>query len=152
MSPISSSHPDPNWRAQALSDAEEKEWIDAVKMRKTNDGATIIQVLQFAEKMRRKKFKIASFDIGYSGKDGKPDGVRIGYWIGEKRLSGDEFADLWYDIERNGAVIAALPRKNKWTTDTIVDALEGGRGAFLAYIDKMYLDTCVDPDTKGKTC
>ncbi len=149
--PPAAAAPPANWMPQTLSDSEEKKWIDAVKLRKTSDGVSIIQVLQFAEKMRPKIFKIETFEIGY-GSDGKPDGVRIGYWIGDKRQPGDEFADLWYDVEQNGSNVTAVPRKNKWTTDTIINALEGGGNSFLLYIDKMYQGTCVDPDTKERIC
>lgn len=141
-----------DWKPQTLSVAEEKKWIDAVKLRKTKDGASIIQVLEFAERMRPKKFKVNSIDVGYSGGDGKPDGVSIGYWIGAKRLFGDRFTDLWYDVQSDGLHVIAMPTKNKYTSDTIVNALEAGRDAFLSYIDKMYRETCVDPETKDKTC
>lgn len=144
--------PPANWKPQTLSDAEEKKWIDAVKLHKTSDGASVIQVLQSAEKMRPKKFKVGSIDVGYDGGDGKPDGVGIGYWIGAKRLPDDQFIDLWYEIERDGSRVTAVPRKNKYTSDTIVNAVEGGRDSLLAYIDKMYQDTCVDPNTKEKSC
>ncbi len=60
-----SAEPPKGSKAKALSNGEEKNWLEAVKRRQTADGATIWQVLQYAEKMRSRKFKIGSADVGY---------------------------------------------------------------------------------------
>jgi hypothetical protein len=144
--------PPQGWKARELSQADEKKWIEAVKQRKTADGATVWQVLQYAEKMRPKKFKAGVIEVGYDGGSGDPDGVGIGYWIGMKRLEGDSFTDLWYDIKTEKGIVNATPRQNKNTSETIINAMELGRDNFLIYIDKMYIETCVDLDTKQKLC
>ena len=139
-------------KPKVLSTQEEKRWIDAVKNHPTFDGATVLQVLQYAEKLRPSKFKIGSIDVGYGGGDGEPDGVAVGYWIGQKRLAGDSYIGLWYDIKREGASLKVTPAKNDMTDETIVKALEGGRDNFLLYIDKMYEKTCIDSETKARFC
>ena len=42
-------------KPKVLSTQEEKRWIDAVKNHPTFDGATVLQVLQYAEKLRPSK-------------------------------------------------------------------------------------------------
>jgi len=139
-------------KPKLLSTLEEKRWVDAVKNHPTFDGATVLQVLQYAEKLRPSKFKIGSIDVGYGGGDGEPDGVGVGYWIGQKRLAGDSYIGLWYDIKREGASLKVTPAKNDMTDETIVKALEGGRDNFLLYIDKTYEETCIDSETKARFC
>lgn len=144
--------PPQGWKAKELSQADEKKWIESVKQRETADGATVWEVLQYAEKMRPKKFKAGAIEIGYDGGSGNPDGVGIGYWIGMKRLEGDSFTDLWYDIKTEKDKVKAVPRQNKCTSEIIINALELCRDDFLIYIDKMYIESCVDLDTKQKIC
>jgi hypothetical protein len=143
--------PPKGWKAHALSSAEEKLWLDAVKTRKTNDGATVMEVLKYAEQMRPKRFKLGTIEVGYNGASGEPDAVMIGYFIGMKRLPGDEYS-FGYDIKRNGKEIEVIVTKNPITDDTILNALEGGRDSFLVKIDKDYKDTCIDFETHEKLC
>jgi hypothetical protein len=139
-------------KPKTLSSAEEKRWIDAVRNRETSDGATVLQVLQYAEKMRPKKFKIAAMEVGYNGASGEPQTVAAAYWIGAKRLPGDSFIDLYYDVQRIRGKLKVTAVRNEYIVDTINNAVEGGRDSFLIYIDKMYADTCIDFDTKQRLC
>jgi hypothetical protein len=102
--------------------------------------------------MRSRKFKAGSIDVGYNGASGEPEAVGIGYWIGEKRLDGDSYVDLGHGIEGDGATLKVVPEKNENTSETIVNALDGGRDTFLIYIDKMYEETCIDFETEQKLC
>ena len=72
-----------------LSPTEERKWVNAVKTHRTEDGATVEEVLRFAEKMRPKEFKSGQMGVGYNGGSGEPDSVGIDYWIGAKRLKDD---------------------------------------------------------------
>lgn len=144
--------PPPGWKAKELSPAAEKKWIEAVKQRKTADGATVWQVLQFAEKMRPNKFKVGSIDVGYNGESGDPEAVDIGYWIGLKRLDDNSYVDLGYEIKMDGEIISVIPPKNEYTTDTATNAMEMGRESFITYLDRMYKLTCIDAETYEKLC
>jgi hypothetical protein len=139
-------------KPKLLPPREEERWVDAVKNHVTTDGATVLQVLQYTEKMRPDKFKFAFSGVGYNGATGEPDGVPISYWIGAKRLKDDYYVDLGYDIERDGQNIKVIVPKNPYDTETTVHALEGGRNSFLLYIDKTYDDICIDAETKTKLC
>jgi hypothetical protein len=79
---------------KVLPSREERHWIDAVKNHRTMDGATVLQVLQYAEQLRPSEFKFEFNGVGYNGATGAPDGVSISYWIGAKRLKDDYFVDL----------------------------------------------------------
>jgi hypothetical protein len=142
--------PPKDWKAHELSPAEEKRWIDAVKNHKTSDGATVMEVLKYAEKMRPKRFKLAEIQIGYNY-SGEPDEVMISYFIGMKRLDGDDYT-IGYEIKRNGKEIELSVPKNSVTDDTPINALEGGRDSFLLKIDQLYKDDCIDFETHAKLC
>lgn len=140
------------WKAHELPPADEKRWIETVKTHKTIDGATVMEVLKHAEQMRPKRFKLAAIEVGYNGASGEPDVVMICYFIGMKRLDGDSYCDLMYQIKLNGKEIQLAAPKNPVTNDTMINALEGGRDSFLLKIDSSYKDTCIDPDTNAKLC
>jgi hypothetical protein len=152
MSQAAYADPPKGWKAHELSPAEEKRWIDAVKNHKTSDGATVMEVLKYAEQMRPRRFKLGTIDVGYGGATGEPDGVGIGYFIGMKRLDGDSYTDLWYDIKLNGKEISVIVPKNPVTDDTPINSLEGGRDSFLLKIDQLYKDDCIDFETHAKLC
>lgn len=142
----------PGWKAKELPAAEEKRWIDAVKNRPTADGATVLQVLEYAQQLRPNRFKFGAFDIGYNGGSAEPETVSIAYWIGAKRLDGDDYVDLGYDVKREGGKLVITAPQNQYVSDTIINALEKGRTPFLIYIDAMYQETCIDSETKAKLC
>jgi hypothetical protein len=91
-------------------------------------------------------------EVGYNGASGEPQTVAVAYWIGAKRLPADSFIDLYYEVQRNGDKLKVTEVRNEYITDTINNAVEGGRDSFLIYIDKMYADTCIDFDTKQRLC
>jgi hypothetical protein len=127
-------------KINALPPAVEAQWVKNVKNHKTQDGATVWEVMTYVQKMRPKEFKIGTFEVCYDY-TGKPVTVCIGYWIGAKRLDGDSFVDLGYDMTPDGKV-KPVPSNEQTAT-----ALEGGRDTFLQYIDEDYKDTChPDPD------
>jgi hypothetical protein len=110
-----------------------------------------MEVLKYVEQMRPKRFKLGTIEVGYNCGSGEPDAVMIGYFIGMKRLDGDEYS-FGYDIKRNGKEIELIVPKNPVTEDTIINASEGGRDTFLLNIDQFYKDTCIDFETHAKLC
>ena len=54
-------------KPKLLPPSEEKRWLDAVKNHVTTDGATVLQVLEYTEKMRPDKFKFAISAVGNNG-------------------------------------------------------------------------------------
>ncbi|MDN7877214.1 hypothetical protein [Burkholderia aenigmatica] len=127
--------------SKGLPAATEDNWIQAVKRHRTKDGATVAEVLAYAEKMRPRIFKAGRFDVGYNGATGAASSVSIGYWIGSKRAPDDAFVDLGYSMSPDGRV---MPVSRDEHTAT---ALENGRKAFLRAVDDAYRDTCLsDPD------
>ncbi|MGS1041728.1 hypothetical protein [Burkholderia glumae] len=126
-------------------------WVQAVDSRKTEDGSTVSQVLDYVQAKRPSRFKYrplaGSDDIGYSGATGEPSSVSITYWIGSKRGEGDSYVDLGYDMTPQGQVIAPSGK----TTPAIL-ALEGGKQSFLKWIDNAYDEDCRDMETNRLTC
>lgn len=128
-------------KPKVLPAAVEAKWIQAVKQHRTKDGATVSEVLAYAEKMRPRAFKAGRFDVGYNGATGVADTVAIAYWIGAKRSPDDAFVDLGYPMSPDGKVLAPL------SAEETSAALEAGRDAFLRAVDETYRATCrPDPD------
>lgn len=128
-------------KLKILPAATEAGWIQSVKRHRTKDGATVAEVLAYAEKMRPRVFKVERIEVGYNGVTGIADAVTIGYWIGSKRAPDDVFVDLGYSMSPDGHVMPVSPDEHTAT------ALESGRNAFLRAVDDTYRDTCrSDPD------
>ncbi|MGJ7915547.1 hypothetical protein ACI48D_08760 [Massilia sp. LXY-6] len=141
------------FKAQEMSAAEEKRVIRAVQNQQTADGASVLQVLQHAQKMRPQEFKLGEFSVLYTT-DGKPSSVGVCYWIGSKRLVGDQYCDIAYDISADGqaftpSVGSAPPAVVKEMTITKLDQ---GRDAFLRSVDEHYESDCTDFQTQKKIC
>jgi hypothetical protein len=141
------------FKTQPLSPAEEKRLIKAAQNLKTDDGATVLQVLQHAEKMRPRQFKLAGFDIFYTY-DGKPSSVGICYWIGSHRLDDDKYCDIAYAMSADHQTLKAdvgsvTPEEEQELT---VSKLNRGRDRFLKEVDERYENECIDYDTKKKLC
>jgi hypothetical protein len=130
-------------KLKLLPKAIENQWINAVKHHKTNDGATVAEVLVYAEKMRAKEFKVGDIGVSYGGATGEPSGVYIGYWLGNKRLQGDSYVDLGYEMTLDGRI------KPVEQDDVMTSALERGRIPFLKAIDDAYTLNC-RPDPAEK--
>jgi|HubBroStandDraft_2_1064218.scaffolds.fasta_scaffold433389_1 hypothetical protein len=136
-----------------LATEQEKRWIQAVRNRKTADGATVQQVLEYAEKMRPREFKVETIEVGYNCETGNPTYVGIGFWIGMKRLPDDVFLGLGYDVSTSEpGVKLSVPENPIPSVQSITEALDRGRDAFLSYIDDDYETNCVDEGTKRKFC
>ena len=101
------------FKPHVLPLTEERAWTNAVKSHKTKDGATVEQVLRFAEKMRPKEFKAGAVEVGYNGATGEPDAVMIEYRIGARRLSGDLFVNLSYVVERGRGGLSMHPESGR---------------------------------------
>ncbi|WP_431824101.1 hypothetical protein [Burkholderia sp. F1] len=128
-------------KPKVLPASVEAKWIQTVKQHRTKDGATVSEVLAYAEKMRPDKFKADRFDIGYNGASGAADAVTIRYWVGNQRSTDDAFVDLGYPMSADGHVMPVPSEKH------LAVALEGGRKAFLRAVDSTYLEVCrADPD------
>jgi hypothetical protein len=136
-----------------LATEQEKRWIQAVRNRKTADGATVQQVLEYAEKMRPREFKVGKIEVGYNCETGNPSYVGIGFWIGMKRLPDDVFIGLGYDVSTSDPEIKlSVPKNPMPSVLSITEALDRGRDSFLSYIDDDYESNCVDEGTKRKFC
>ncbi|MBB5606946.1 MULTISPECIES: hypothetical protein [unclassified Janthinobacterium] len=151
--PPTAIEPPTEFKAQPLSPGEEKRLIKAAQSQKTDDGATVLQVLQHAEKMRPRKFKLAGFDIFYQH-DGKPSSVGICYWIGSHRLDDDKYCDIGYTISADHQTLKAdvglvTPEEE---LELSVSKLNRGRDRFLKEVDERYENECIDYDTKKKLC
>ena len=132
-----------------LSAKDEKRWVDTFKAYKTADGATILHVLQFVEKLRPRQFKF-SFDdsIGYSTTTGMPTTVGVSFYLGMKRLDGDQFG-MGADVSVEGNQISLRFRD---ATGSAHEALLRGRDAFLTFVDQEYQSACIDGQTKRRMC
>ncbi len=119
-----------------LSSAEDRQWIGAVKARKTADSRTVAEVLALVEKRAHGRFKVASYDVMYDWK-GQPSSVAISYWIGTKRSRDLTFSDIDYPMNRNGT-IAKISLADRPT----LEALEKGADAMLAEVEQHYRMDC----------
>jgi hypothetical protein len=123
-----------------LPPAEEKRLTEMAKSRRTADGSTVWDVLQYAEQQRPKLFKIATVDVDYA-RDSTPTSVSVCYWIGSKRLDSDQDCrSIGWQIAPDRATLA--PYQVATTR-----ALETGREAFVRNIDQMAEKIC-----GGKAC
>lgn len=142
----------PGWKAQELPAAEERRWIEAVKNRPTADGATVAQVVAYVQTLRPVRFKVSGYTVLFDS-NGKPSSVAIQYWIGAKRLEGDAYSDLSYEVRSSdtGLTLVRDDKDPSFRFSTL-HAVEQGRDAFIRYIDDLYEQTCVDATTRAKLC
>jgi hypothetical protein len=134
-------------KPKALPAQEERKWVNAVKTHKTDDGASVLEVLQFVQHMRPREFKFGAIEVGYNGATGLPDVVGVDYWLGSKRLPGDAYVNLGFDVRKTESSFDIKPVG--WPFSL---ALQKGRDAFLAAVDEEYEGECIDPETKRHTC
>jgi hypothetical protein len=126
-----------------LSKTEEQRLTILVKERKTTDGSTVAAVLMYAEKLRKKQFKVASIEVLYTSKN-KPS-VGICYWIGTGRSEQDEICNLQYELSPDRTTL--IP--NGYDTQRLDD----GRQEFLNLIDEIYNSNCAPiAGSKKNTC
>lgn len=128
-----------------LSTAEERQWINAVKMHKTADGKTVLEVLTRVEKRAHNRFKVASYEVFYNW-NGQPSTVAISYWIGTKRRRDLVFSDITYPMNRNGT-IAKVSLVDRPT----LTALEQGVEAMFVEVVERYNRDC-PPDMLSNNC
>jgi hypothetical protein len=134
-------------KPKALSSQEEREWVNAVKTHKTDDGASVLEVLRFVQHMRPREFKFGAIEVGYNGATGLPDVVGVDYWLGLKSLPDDAYVNLGFDVQKTKSGFDIKPVG--WPFS---QALQKGRDAFLAAVDEEYEGECIDPETKRHTC
>jgi hypothetical protein len=139
-------------KQQPFSPAEEKRIVQAAKAQVTADGATVLQVLQHAAKMRPNEFKLASVEMMYS-EVGQPS-VGVCYWMGSKRLPGDQYCDIGYTISADHKTLSPEfgDAPSEVRAQMTVTAVMQGRDAFLKSVDEHYETDCIDYYTKNKTC
>lgn len=142
-----------NFQAQALSPAEEERVLTMAKNQIMNDGATALQVLEHAAKLRKDKFKLAGFEMFYTS-DGVPDQVGVCYWIGAKRLDEDKFCDIGYQLsqDRNTLSPAVGTATEPERRELTVMKLQGGRDSFLENVDETYNRECLGTTPGKKDC
>jgi len=124
-----------------LPPAEEKRLTEMAKARRAGDGSSVLEVLEYAEKQRSAQFKVATIDVDYA-RDSTPTSVLVCYWIGSKRLDGDQ------DCKSIGWQIAPDKKSLAPYQAAATQAVESGREAFVRTIDQMYAKACAD----GKAC
>lgn len=135
-----------------LSDMEEKELIKKVESQMTADGASVLDVLRYVEKMRPEEFKISEKSVLYSD-SGEPS-VNFCYWIGAKRLEGDQYCDIAFETSPDGASfrpVVGIASPEEQAELTTVKLMKG-RDMFLASIDMFYEENCVSDDQESKFC
>ncbi len=130
-----------------MSASDEKKWTEAVQNHRTEDGATVYQVLQFVAKLRPREFKFGNIGVGYNGATGAADSVGIDYWLGTKRLPNDALINLAYNVRETESGFAVTPFG--WPFS---QAMEKGSDAFLAAVDDEYEGQCIDQETHRKLC
>ena len=119
--------------------------IDTIRQRPTADGATVAEVLAYAERERPEQFKVSDLQVQFDPTDREPEAVTIAYWIGHRRQLNDSYVDLSYAIQTNGQV-APVPR-----SAITLRALEAGKQAFVQQIDAIYAMACKPfPESKAK--
>ena len=125
---------------RALSKADDARWISTVRTHRTQDGSTVAEVVAYVERMRPRRFKAGSFEVGYNGATGMAESVAIGYWLGARRAPGDSYVDLGYEMTPAGAIQPVA------VDEVMTTALEDGRQAFLRAVDEAYRRDChLDP-------
>ena len=142
-----------NWakRVRPLAAVDEERWINTFKAYKTADGSTILQVLQFVEKLRPKAFKFffGEESIGYAYVTGLPISVGVNYYLGIKRQPSDHYG-IGADVKIEGSDAITLAFQEVPGSGN--EALLSGRDAFLRYIDQHYSEVCIDAETKRRLC
>ena len=146
---LSSANAQDKRRSDTYSLAEENVWIEAFKNFKTADGATVIQVLDFVQKLRPKEFKYF-FEPDTSGFERATGSVSVGvnFYIGMKRLHNDHFGANADGKITDGKIALTF----RQVPGSAQEALSFGRDAFLLYIDGEYKDICIDVVSKRKIC
>ena len=119
--------------------------IEAIQHRPTADGATVAEVLAYAERERPDWFKVADLQVHFDPAGQMPEAVVIGYWIGSNRKLNDSYVDLSYSLNAKGQV-QPIPR-----SAMTLRALEAGKDAFVQQIDTIYAMACKPfPESKAK--
>ena len=146
--------PDEPSKAEKLSEAVQQALVAQAQGMKTDDGATVMETLRYAEQMRPNRFKLAGpFEFEYSD-DGDLDEVNVCFFTGMKRLPDDTYCSLTWEVSKDHKSLVALPERtheNLMRYSTMY-ALMGGRDTFLREIDDIYDQNCVDSKTGGKLC
>lgn len=121
-----------------LSQDESRAWISAVSSHRTDDGATVQQVLDYTQKLRPSEFKFGKYEIIYDQVTGNPQYVAVEWWIGLMRLPDDLAVNAFYRVKKVSGHLKAFPAGNMGDI-----ALERGRYQFLGWIDDIYDAICV---------
>lgn len=128
----------------ALNTAQQR-LIETVQQRVTADGATVAEVLAYAEQERPDLFKVSDLQVQYDPTGSAPEAVTITYWIGSNRKRNDSYVDLSYALNPKGQV---QPIARSAMT---LRALEAGKQAFVQQIDAIYAMACKPfPESKAK--
>jgi len=119
--------------------------IEVIQQRPTADGATVAEVLAYAERERPDLFKVSDLQVHFDPAGQAPEAVVIGYWIGSNRKLNDSYVDLSYALNAKGQV-QSIPR-----SAMTLRALEAGKDAFVQQIDAIYAMACKPfPESKAK--
>lgn len=131
-------------KAKPLTAVEERSLIAMAQNHITADGSTVLEVLRYAERMRKNYFKVSSSDVFYND-DGTPSEVVICYFSGPKHVKNqDEICDINFSISadhksvspRISTVTGLTEKENKDLTQQFtITKLMLGRSSFLASID-----------------
>lgn len=129
----------------AALDKAQQRLIHSIQQRPTADGATVAEVLAYAEQARPELFKVSEMQVQFDPSGGAPEAVTITYWIGSNRKRNDSYVDLSYALNPKGQV-QPIPR-----SAMTLRALETGKLAFVQQIDAIYAMACKPfPESKAK--
>lgn len=131
-----------------LPPAEAQRWIEAAKAEKTEDGATVLEVLEYAQRELPATFKFGKFEIGYGRTDGEPDAVTVETWIGSKLAPADA-TNIMIPVRRSGSALTVRIPK---VAGPFLGGLRKGRKALIGAINQEYQDLCIDQATRAKLC
>lgn len=130
---------DPSWpKAQ-------QRLIQTIQQRPTEDGATVAEVLAYAERERPDRFKVSQLQVQYDAAGREPEAITIAYWIGQNRKMNDSYVDLSYTLNAKGQV-QPVPR-----SALTLRALESGKASFVQQVDAIYAMACKPfPESKAR--
>lgn len=129
------------FKAEEITDSEEKRILHLAKNLKTKDGSTVLETIQYAEKNTKNKFKAGEFETTYH-RDGSLEGVALNYWISDSREPEDAFIDIGWTLtpDRKGflSVKESAPTLSDEEIDNLtVTHLMNGKDDFLKYVDQL---------------
>ncbi|MCR4529794.1 hypothetical protein [Acinetobacter venetianus] len=129
------------FKAEELTNSEEKRILDLAKNLKTKDGSSVLETIQYAEKNTKNKFKAGEFETTYN-RDGSLEGVALNYWISDSREPEDAFLDIGWTLTPDRKGFLSVKESSPTLSDEEIDNLTvthlmNGKNDFLKYVDQL---------------